>query len=85
MSKKVFCWLIVDLIFAGGVTLGCILLGHAIAQHMGNAVAAKGVSVLFTAIYCVVDAITLFYFLLYWWSDRKWTAIKRKFKKLKRH
>ena len=81
MSKKVFKWLIADAIFAAIVTLVIIWLGNVISARIDDETAKAAIFVVKTAAWVVVDLIVLFYFLLYWWSDRTWTNIKNQFKK----
>ena len=81
MSKKVFHWLIVDIVFAAIVTLVIIWLGNVISTRIDDETIKDVIFVVKTAIWIIVDLIVLFYFLLYWWSDRKWTNIKNQFKK----
>ena len=81
MSKKVFKWLIADAIFAAIVTLLIIWLGNVISARFDNETAKTVIFYVKTAVWIVIDFIVLFYFLLYWWSDRTWTNIKNQFKK----
>jgi len=80
MSKKVFFYMILDLI---GV--GIILL---IRGFLLGALGVVSVSWLHSGLVLIINlaAITvclfiIFFFLLYWWSDRKWTAIKKSFRR----
>lgn len=42
----------------------------------------QSILVIVVNIACIaVCLFIIFFFLLYWWSDRKWTNIKRKFRK----
>ena len=81
MSKKVFHWLIADAIFAVAVTFVIVWLGNVISARIDDGTAKAAIFVVKTAAWVVVDLIVLFYFLLYWWSDRTWTRVKRKFRR----
>ena len=83
MSKKVLKWLIADIIIAVAVTFLVIWLGNAASNIVDNETARTVIFYVKTALWIVIDLIVLFWFLLYWWSDRKWTNIKNKFKKTK--
>ena len=81
MSKKVIGWLIADTVFAGLVTWGIIAVRDLLASAVQNHFLHLAIMIAGTAAFIIVDGIILFYFLLYWWSDKKWTQIKRKFGK----
>ena len=80
MSKKVLFYMILDLIGIGIALISRYLLCNtfsSISDPLLQSALILAVNVIFT----VVCLFILFFFLLYWWSDRKWTKIKRKFKK----
>ena len=80
MSKKVFRWLIADTVFAVAVTLLILFLGNAASDAIDNETAKTGIFVAKIVLCVIVDLVILFWFLLYWWSDRTWTKVKKKCK-----
>jgi hypothetical protein len=83
MSKKVFKWLIADIIFAIIITYGIIFVKKFIAIRFDSMQTQMIIHKSGTVISIIADLIILFWFLLYWWSDRKWTNIKNKFNKIR--
>lgn len=79
MSKKVFHWLIADTVFAAAVTLIIIWLGNAVSAEVDNETARTAIFAVKTTIWVIFDFIMLLFFLLYWWSDRVWTRVKKRF------
>lgn len=80
MSKKVFSYMVLDLIGIG-ITL---LVRSFLLGSLGIISVSWVQSVLVLIINLAAIAVCLFiifFFLLYWWSDRKWTAIKKNFKR----
>ena len=80
MSKKVRFYLILD--FIGIAIAFCIrtLLCNAFAD-ISEQFIQNGITIAVNIVFGIVCLFIIFFFLLYWWSDRKWTNIKRKFKK----
>lgn len=80
MSKKVFFYMVLDLI-----GIGITLLARSFLLSTLGIISVSWVqSVLVLIINLAAIAVCLFiifFFLLYWWSDRKWTAIKNHFRK----
>ena len=80
MSKKVFFYMILDLIGVGIILLirGFILgaLGVISVSWLHS-----GLVLIINLAAIAVCLFIIFFFLLYWWSDRKWTAIKNHFRK----
>lgn len=80
MSKKVFFYMVLDLIGIG-ITL---LIRNFLLGALGVVSISWVQSVLVLIVNLAAIAVCLFiifFFLLYWWSDRKWTAIKNRFRK----
>ena len=81
MSKKVVKYLIADLILMAIVTGIGLWLSHICPSFFGE----YGGFMLRFVISCfwiVFDLVMVFFFLLYWWSDVKWTHIKIKGRKM---
>lgn len=81
MSKKVLCYMILDII---GIAIAwevrwflCELVCNVQEQWLQT-----GFVVLINIAFFSVCMFIVFFFLLYWWSDRKWTRIKKKIKKV---
>lgn len=81
MSKKVFCWLIVNTVFAVIVTESIIFIGNAFSARIDNETIKEVIFYAKTTLWVIIDLIFLFYFMVYWWSDRTWTKVKRKLSK----
>ena len=82
MSKKVRFYLILDL-----VGIGITLLVRAVLcgklSGVSEPLLQSGFIIIVNVASVAICVFIVFFFLLYWWSDRKWTALKRKFKKKK--
>ena len=80
MSKKVRFYMMLDLI---GV--GITFLARALLLYTTNMVTVPwlhvGLVIVINIATIAVCLFILFFFLLYWWSDKKWTNIKQRFKK----
>lgn len=80
MSKKVRFYMVLDLIGIAITVLVRTLLCSAFARISDQLI--QSILVIAVNIVCVAICLFIvFFFLLYWWSDKKWTNIKRKFKK----
>lgn len=80
MSKKVFFYMVLDLI---GIRI-TLLIRNFLLGVLGVVSISWVQSVLVLIVNLAAIAVCLFiifFFLLYWWSDRKWTAIKKIFKR----
>lgn len=82
MSKKVLFYLMLDSV---GIALTAFI-GKWLCE-MGDAVTnpwvSNGISLIINFLCACVTIFIIFFFLLYWWSDRKWSKIKRWFKNKK--
>ena len=80
MSKKVRFYMILDL-----VGVGITFLARALLLGTANMVTVPwlhiGLIIIINIATIAVCLFIVFFFLLYWWSDKKWTNIKAKFKK----
>ena len=80
MSKKVLFYMVID-----SSAIGITLLIRALLCGAFSGVSEpllQGVFMIVVNTVCIaICAFIVFFFLLYWWSDKKWTDIKRKFKK----
>lgn len=81
MSEKVIKWLIADSIFAVALTVLIIFIGRAVACNIENEPLRSVIFYVRTAAWIIADLTILFWFLLYWWSDREWTKIKSRFRR----
>lgn len=80
MSKKVFFYMILDLVGVG-ITL---LVRRFILSALGIVSISwlhSGLVLIINLAAIAVYLFIIFFFLLYWWSDRKWTAIKKAFRR----
>ena len=80
MSKKVFFYMVLDLIGIG-ITL---LIRNFLLGVLGVVSISwvQSVFVLIVNLAAIAACLfIIFFFLLYWWSDRKWTAIKSNFRR----
>lgn len=76
MSKKVLNYLIIDLIVMSLVTsVGLWLSG--LCGSLSNQWIELVLKVIINGIWIIFDLVFAFFFLLYWWSDIKWTKTKR--------
>lgn len=79
MSKKVRFYMILDL--AG---IGVIFIFRVLLLSLANMVTFHwikiGLVIVINVVTIAVCLFVVFFFLLYWWSDKKWTNIKRKFR-----
>ena len=79
MSKKVLFYMILDSI---GIALTAFI-GKWLCE-MSDAVTnpwvSNGISLIINFLCALVCIFIIFFFLLYWWSDRKWSKIKKKLK-----
>ena len=80
MSKKVRFYMMLDLI-----GIGITFLVRALLLGAANIITGPWLQIgLIFVINIATIAVCLFivfFFLLYWWSDKKWTNIKQRFKK----
>lgn len=77
MSKKVIHALIyalVVIILLTGIYLFLLSITGEIQQNILN----SGLKTILNILYFTANAVIVFLFLLYWWSDKKWIEIKRK-------
>lgn len=76
MSKKVRSYLIIDLIVMAIVTMAGLWL-----SGLCSMLTIKWIEIILkiviNGIWVVFDLIFAFFFLLYWWSDIKWTKTKK--------
>ena len=79
MSKKVINYALVVITLLTGIYFFLLSITGEIQQNILN----SGLKTILSIIYFTTDTIVVFLFLLYWWSDRKRTGIKRKFKNIK--
>lgn len=88
MSKKVFKWLIADLIFVGIMTLLFFWIKGGVISVIPNETAKAITNVVLWVIYGIADFVVLIWFLYYWGCERKWEQMKwwanRKFKVIKK-
>ena len=79
MSKKVVFYMVLDSI---GIALTAFV-GKWLCK-MSDAVTnpwvSNGISLIINFLCVLVCVFIIFFFLLYWWSDRKWSKIKKKLK-----
>ena len=79
MSKKVLFYLVLD---SFGIALTAFI-GKWLCE-MSDAVTkpwvSNGISLFINFLCACVTVFIIFFFLLYWWSDRKWSKIKKRFK-----
>lgn len=80
MSKKVFLYLILDLLGIGLIFLVGTLMRNAVGG-LSESWLQCGLLILIHAICGTLCLVILFFFFLYWWSDRKWCVIKKKWRK----
>ena len=80
MSKKVALYLVLDLMVIG-ITL--IIRGLLCNVFLGisDMWLQNALAISINIICVIICLFIIFFFLLYWWSDRKWTSIKRKLSK----
>jgi len=80
MSKKVRFYMLLDL-----VGIGITFLVRALLLGVAGMIAVQwlyiGLVIVINIATIAVCLFILFFFLLYWWSDKKWTNIKQRFKK----
>lgn len=76
MSKKVVKWMIADLVCISIITLLFLWFKKGIISSITNETAQNSVNIILWIIYAIVDIFILIWFLIYWWSDRKWTKLK---------
>ena len=82
MSKKVLFYLVLDSL---GIAL-TIFIGKWLCEMcdaVTNLWVSNGISLIINFLCACVTIFIIFFFLLYWWSDRKWSKIKRWFKNKK--
>lgn len=84
MSKKVRNYLILDLIVMAVVTVVGLWLSG-LCGGLSNRWIELILKVVINGIWIIFDLVFAFFFLLYWWSDVKWTKTKtwakKRFKK----
>lgn len=80
MSKKVVFYLILDLIGVG-ITLFIRWVLCDAMTGVSDPFIKSVIMLTINGISIAVCLFILFFFLLYWWSDKKWANIKQKFKK----
>ena len=80
MSKKVLFYMGLDLIGIGITLLVRALLCNTCANITDPMLQSAALFIINIASVAVCLFI-IFFFLLYWWSDRKWTSIKKRFRK----
>ena len=80
MSKKVLFYLVLDLI---GITLTAFIGKYLCetSDAVTNPWVSNGISLIINFLCACVTIFIIFFFLLYWWSDRKWSRIKKKLRK----
>ena len=80
MSKKVLFYLVLDLI---GVAITALIGKYLceISDAVTNPWVSNGIALAVNFLCACVAIFIIFFFLLYWWSDRNWSKIKNKFKK----
>jgi len=82
MSKKVLFYLVLDSL---GIAL-TTFIGKWLCEMcdaVTNLWVSNGISLIINFLCACVTIFIIFFFLLYWWSDRKWSKIKRWFKNKK--
>lgn len=82
MSKKVLFYLALDSIgIAITAALGKYLckISDAVTTHW----VSNGINLVINFLCVCVCVFIIFFFLLYWWSDRKWSRIKKRLKNQK--
>lgn len=82
MSRKVKFYMMLDVIGVGITLLVRMLLCHFI-QLIPEPWVQIGLSIMLNIVSIAICLFIVFFFFLYWWSDRKWTNIKSKFRKRK--
>ena len=76
MSKKVKTALVWDLVVIAVITAIYLLLLH-MAGYISHDTLNLALKIILSFVYIIADSIVLFFFLLYWWSDIKWTQVKQ--------
>ena len=76
MSKKVFKWMIADIIFIGVMTLLFLWIKRSIMFAISNEKIKEYINVALWILYAIADFFVLIWFLYYWWCDRKLTQLK---------
>ena len=79
MSKKVLFYLVLDSV---GIALTAFIGKYLceISDAVTNPLVSNGISLIINFLCACVTIFIIFFFLLYWWSDRKWSRIKKWFK-----
>lgn len=80
MSKKVMFYMILDII---GIAIAWAVryFLYELVRNVQEQWLRAGFVVLSNIAFFTVCLFIAFFFLLYWWSDRKWTRIKKKLKR----
>ena len=82
MSKKVFFYMVLDSIrIALSVFIGKWLCK--MSDAVTNPWVSNGISLIINFLCVLVCIFIIFFFLLYWWLDRKWRRIKKRFENSK--
>ena len=78
MSKKVLFYMMLDSI---GIAITAFIgkLLCEMSDAVTNPWVSNGISLIINFLCVLVCMFIIFFFLLYWWSDRKWSKIKRWF------
>ena len=84
MSKKVIFYLFLDLIGVGITLLVRMLLCNA-AIGVSDTFIQNVIVLIINVVAITICLFVLFFFLLYWWSDRKWKSVKKNLRSLKHY
>ena len=84
MSKKVIFYLFLDLIGVGITLLVRMLLCNA-AIGVSDPFIQNVIVLIINVVAIAICLFVLFFFLLYWWADRKWKSVKKNLRSLKHY
>jgi len=81
MSKKVLFYMTLDLIGIGITLLARAGLCNLVYSQLSDQFICTILTLAVNIASIGICLFIVFFFLLYWWSDKKWTNIKQRFKK----
>lgn len=83
MSAKVKHYLVIDSVGVAINTFVCLMLCH-LCGMINQSIIEVILKIIVIGLGTIINLSILFFFLLYWWSDIKWTECKRKARNFKK-